>query len=37
MTALDKQNRGMYQMGLNRKLDRLQSDLERQPSTVKGI
>lgn len=27
MTGLDKQNRGMYQMGLNRKLDRLQTDL----------
>jgi phage portal protein BeeE len=36
-SALDKQNKGMYQMGLNRKLSRLEEEFERQPSTIKGI
>ena len=35
--GLDKQNKGMYQMGLGRKMDRLKGELERQPSTTKGI
>jgi hypothetical protein len=27
----------MYQMGLNRKVSRLEEEMERQPSTMKGI
>lgn len=27
----------MYQMGLNRKLNRLKDDLDKQASTIKGI
>jgi len=34
---LDRQNRGMYMMGLGRKLSRLEEDYSRQPSTVEGI
>jgi hypothetical protein len=36
IVGLDRQNRGLYQMGLNRKLSRLQEESERQPSTIKG-
>jgi hypothetical protein len=34
---LDSKNRDFYQMGMGRKLDRLEQELEMQPSTVKGI
>lgn len=37
LNNLDPQNRAFYLRGLGFKLDRLEDDLQRQPSTVAGL
>lgn len=37
ITNLDKTNRGMYMMGMGRKLARLEEEYGRQTSSIKGV